>query len=225
MKIKIRRAEERDLLDLLRIDAEIWLEFPATEAMFRSRINVFPEGQLVAENLQDGRVFGSVFTQRIDYAEWKDKNFSWNEITDYGTIKATHQPLGQDLYGVGLAVEKRFQGSGAATKLMLGIARLILRNNIRDAYTGARMPRYSRHIDMTPQAYAFWTRDNHPIDPEIYLYFKAGFSVVRVLPNYIKDLKSLNYGALMVKRNPCGRLSGKFISLLGERALGKILGR
>lgn len=223
--IEVREATERDLPALLKIDKEIWPTFRANEEAFLSRIRTFPHGQLVA--IIDGNIAGSLFTQRINYSEWEDKSFTWNEITDNGTIRKTHRSNGQDLYGVGLAVAKNFQGMGIPDLLMVKIAKLVFKENLRAVYLGARMPGYHLKKTISPWEYIEKKKNNYSVDPEIRLYQSAGFSVVKLLPNYMIDQDSSDYGVLMIHRNPFGKISGlilgKIICSLNEKTLAKFL--
>ncbi len=223
--IKIRQATKNDLPDLLHIDEEIWPDFRASEEMFRSRIEIFPRGQLVAtiENL----VVGSLFTLRINYVEWGKRSFSWNQITDNGTFRTTYRFNGTDLYGVGLAVLKKFQVMGIADRLMIGAGRIVFQKNLRAIYLGSRMPKYYKYSGMDPEEYITLRRNGRSIDPEIRLYESAGFSVVKLLPNYVIDSASSNFGVLMVRRNPFGKVSGlvlgKIVGAFSEESLGRFL--
>jgi len=226
-EIKIRQATENDLPDLLHIDEEIWPNFRASEGVLRSRIGIFPRGQLVAA--VEEKVVGSLFTLRINYAEWEGRNFSWNEITDSGTFRTTNRSDGTDLYGVGLAVLKKFQGKGMgiADRLMIGAGRIVFQKNLRAIYLGARMPGYHKHLGINPEEYIASRRNGRSIDPEIHLYESAGFSIVKLLPNYVIDQPSSNLGVLMVRRNPFGKISGftlgKIVGACSEELLGRFL--
>jgi GNAT superfamily N-acetyltransferase len=199
-KIKVRNAKLPDLPELLAIDKEIWPEFPATEEMFRSRIETFPEGQFVAE--ADRNIVGSVFSQLVKYEDWADKDFTWNEITDYGTIRQTHNQNGDSVYGVGLAVIKRFQGTGASHLLIVNIVQLAIRLNCRYILLGSRIPSYHKHSEIPPALYIKTYKGKRLLDPELSLYKRYGGEPVKPLPNYMFDPESLNYGVLIRWQNP-----------------------
>lgn len=202
-KIRVRQATLADVPQLLRIDKEIWLEFNANAEMFQSRIITFPEGQFVAV-LADGQVVGSVFTQLIDYKDWENKNFTWDEVTDNGTLRRTHNPKGDSVYGVGLAVVKKFQGVGVSERLLIAVAGLTIRENYRRVILGARIPGYCRHSDIPAEDYIVKTRGKigRLLDPELAFYQKYGGKPVKPLPNYIPDSESLGFGVLVNFKNP-----------------------
>lgn len=199
-KLIIRGARQSDVPDLLRIDEEIWPGFRASEEMFRSRINTFPEGQFVA--ILNGEVVGSTFTQRINYVEW-GHNFSWNDITDNGTIKQTHRPGGESLYGVGLAVKKAFQNHNIGQSLIVAGLQLAIRLNLTQILLGSRIPDYYKHKHMTIDEYVHGRGDDGKlIDQELALYQKYGGKVIKTLPDYMPDPESLNFGVLVAWKNP-----------------------
>lgn len=202
IKIKVRQAILADVPQLLRIDEEIWPESRADGQMFRSRITVFPEGQFVA--VSNGQVVGSVFSQLVGYKDWADKDFTWDEVTDKGTLCRTHNPKGDSVYGVGLAVAKKFQGSAASRLLTIAAVRWVVCNNRRQILLGARIPGYHRHPDIPVEDYIVKTRGRKGrlLDPELAFYQKYGGKPVRPLPNYIHDPESLNFGVLVKWPNP-----------------------
>ncbi len=207
-KAKIRSATMADLSALLEIDREIWPDFPATEEMFKSRIETFPEGQFVA--VIDGKMVGSVFSQLINYEDWESRDFTWDEITDFGTIRQTHNPKGDSVYGVGLAVLKKYQGSGISQLLIIEVIRLCIERVLQQILLGTRIPAYHRHSEMSVDKYIFSTDSSgRSLDPELRLYQKYGSEVVKALPKYINDPESLDYGVLIKWLNPIQDLEGE----------------
>lgn len=207
-KIRIRQWKMKDLKELLKIDSEIWNFYPATWEMFESRLKTFPQGQILAE--VDGRIAGWISTMRI-CADKLPKNFSWDEITDYGRIVRTHQPKGETLYGVGLAVKREFHGKGVSGRLIIAGGQLAIRLNLKQILLGARVPFYHKYAaDIPIEEYIFKS-----IDPELHFYRKYGCEVVRVLPGYIFDPQSLNFGVLVRWKNPFYRKP--LLSSLGWR--------
>jgi GNAT superfamily N-acetyltransferase len=201
-EIKTRQAETKDLSQLLEIDREIWPESLATEEMFRSRLETFPEGQIVA--VKNDQAIGSFFTELINFEDWAKKDFSWNEVTDEGSIRRTHNPKGDSMYGVGLAVSKKFQGIGVSQVLIAKAIKLIIQINRRQYLLGSRIPGYYKHTDIPVDVYIETRRGKSQrlMDPELAFYAKYGAEPVKVLPNYISDSASLDYGVLIRWKNP-----------------------
>lgn len=201
-RIKVRNAKMADIPALLAIDEEIWPQFRATPEMFQSRVETFPEGQFVA--MLNGQVVGSVFTQLIDYKDWGDKTFTWNNVTDFGTIRRTHNPKGDSIYGVGLAVTKRFQGSATSKLLVMASVCMTIRMNLCQILLGSRIPAYHRHSEIPVEEYIHATREknNRFLDPELAFYQKYNGEPIKPLPNYMDDPESLNFGVLIRWKNP-----------------------
>lgn len=200
-KIRVRQATLADIPQLLKIDEEIWPEFRASAEMFQLRILTFPAGQFVA--VCDSQIVGSVFTQLINYKDWENRTFTWDEITDHGTIRKTHNPNGDSMYGIGLAVAKRFQGSAASRLLTIAAVRWVIQNNRLQILLGARIPGYYKHPEIPVGSYIKMTRGKNKrlINPELAFYQKYGGEPIKPLPNYMHDPESLDFGVLIRWRN------------------------
>ena len=56
---------------------------------------------------------------------------------------------------------------------------------------------------MEVEDYVFGKRKSgKPLDPELYFYLKNGFKIVEVIPGYMHDPESLDYGVLIRWDNP-----------------------
>lgn len=226
MKTKVRQARIEDVFKIIRLDNIVWPNFPADEKMIRSRIETFPEGQLVAEI--NGTIVGAVFTQRINYQEWINKNFTWEEVTDRGTIRRTHNPKGKVLYGVGMSVLPQFRNKGIAMALMVGVAKMAFKNGLNTLYLGAPLTDYKYHPDLSPEEYL-----ERNEDPEIEFYKKRGFQVLKILPDYMEGDPLQKVNVLMkieVLRfftkipTPLRKIVGVIIAAIPTSFLKKLLG-
>lgn len=204
-KVKIRQAKIEDIPEILIIEKEAWgEEKAASKKMFESRIKTFPEGTLVAEI--NKKIVGVVVTERVNYNLQKD-SYNWYEITDNGFIRRSHKKDGNTIYGIDLSVAPSFQHLGIGTKLLESIAKLCIRYNIRQGMLGGRIPGYHKYADrMSIREYVSATIDTEKgtksLDPEIDFYKKAGLKIVKIIPNYFEDPESLNYGVLLLWKNP-----------------------
>lgn len=203
-KIKIRKASIKDISQILEVEKAAWgKERAANFEMFKSRIEIFPEGTLVA--LLNKKIVGVVSTEIVNY-NLKETNLSWYEITDNGYIKKTHNPNGDTLYGVDLSVHPFYQNKGVGKKLMESVGKLIIRYNLRQGLLGARIPDYHKYAKMiTVEDYIQVNNkkiNNIPPDPELSFYLKLGLKIVKIIPNYFQDPESLNYGILIKWENP-----------------------
>ena len=201
MEIRVRQANLEDINGILIVEEEAWPEgLRASKEQFISRIKIFPEGTLVAEEVDEGNIVGVVVTEILNY-DIENPIPTWKEATDNGLIKKTHNPNGDTLYGVDLSVS-RFANS-ASKNLILGIGKIIIRRNLKQAVLGARIPRYHKYNDrMNVKDYVYGKRGKRPFDPELVFYSKVGLQIFGILPDYIDDPDSCNYGVLLCWKNP-----------------------
>src|SRR5208337_1366143 len=92
----------------------------------------------------------------------------------------------------------------AADKIVLtAILDGIIGEGLKGVYLGARIPAFHKHNHMKVEDYVLGKRQNgKPLDPELYFYIKNGFEIVDIIPEYMEDQKSLNYGVLIQWKNP-----------------------
>ena len=209
--IIIRRAKVEDIEGIITLEEEVWPEgLRATKDQFLSRIETFPEGVMIA--ITDHTIVGVVATEIVDY-NFSNPGLTWKEITDNGFIRGTHNPDGDTLYGVDLSVSPF--GINSAKLLMEQIGKFVIGRNLKRGILGARIPRYFKVAGkMSAEDYINGRRGNRPLDPELVFYTRLGLRIAKVIPNYIEDPESCNYGVLMVWDNP---FYGKPFSALWSR--------
>ncbi|MFB0526117.1 MAG: hypothetical protein ACETVO_01440, partial [bacterium] len=199
--LEIRRAEFRDIKEILRIEKEAWPKgLRATKEMFHSRLKIFPDGFLCA--VVNGEIQGFVVTEILDY-DIQSSSLSWQEATDQGYIKKTHNPKGDTLYGVSLSVSTSTEKK-VAVSLLEATGKLVIKYGLKQGVFGSRLPRYYRYAtQMSVEKYIkAKTRTGRPLDPELGMYQSVGLKPVKIIPSYIKDRESLDYGILVVWENP-----------------------
>lgn len=133
---------------------------------------------------------------------------SWETTSGDGTF-ATHQPDGDCAFGLDLSVPP---GGVVAGNILVesGIFSAVVLGNKKGVFLGSRVPRYRRYRQRSPDAtieeyIGLNGGKNH--DPEIRKYQAGGFRIVKVLPGYMEDPESLNYGVLMFWENPFYRFT------------------
>lgn len=207
-KLKIRKAEIEDIPQILEVEKVAWgEERAATFEVFKSRINTFPEGTMVA--LIDKKIVGVISTEKINY-DLQKNTLSWYEATDNGFIAKTHNPKGDTLYGVDLSVDPSYQNIGIGRKLMESVGKLAIKYNLKQGVLGGRIPNYYKFANKIKiEDYIKLKegeRNDIPPDPELLFYrkeyWKVGLKIVKIIPNYFKDPESLNCGVLLVWENP-----------------------
>ena len=210
-EIKIQQTKIDDIPKILEVEKATWGEKRAASSdMVKSRIEIFPEGTLIA--LVNNNLVGFISTQIVNY-DLEHDSPSWYEITDNGFIAKTHNPHGDTLYGVNLSVHPEWQNRDVGKKLLKSVIEFGISINLKQGLLGARVPHYYKFADKIKiEDYVnickqkvednISLNDNIPPDPELLFYLKCGLQIVKVIPNYFEDPESLNYGVLLMMKNP-----------------------
>ncbi|MFZ5814713.1 MAG: GNAT family N-acetyltransferase [Bacillota bacterium] len=203
MKITVRPYTLADWEALFRIQRECFPPpYPEEQlwsrAQIESHIRLFPEGALCAE--VDGEVVGSC-TSLIIRFDPAHPHHSWSEVTADGYI-TTHDPQGDSLYGVDMAVRPDFRGRGVARAMYQARFDLVRRLGLTRFMAGGRMPGYHRYADrLSPEQYAAEVVAGRIVDPVITPQLKAGLRPICVVQNYLPDEESGN-NALLLEWRP-----------------------
>jgi GNAT superfamily N-acetyltransferase len=202
IKVVCRQATLDDVEAIYKLDQEVWTEFPGTREMFASRIETFPEGNFIAE--VDGRGVGYLCLELIDIDLSSKKQFTWDEISDRGTIRRSHSYNGNYMYGIAMTIAPCFQGQGIGTQLVLCSWSVGVNYNVRGVLIGSRIPHFHKYANkMSIEEYTNAKNEKGEyLDPELRLWSRDGFKPILILPNYINDPDSLHYGILVYRRNP-----------------------
>ncbi len=198
--------DRKDLLaEVLRVESEAWPEeIRATREKFESRLELFPEGFFLA--YVDGKL-GGVSTSEIVNLDSAESLASWEEVTDNGFIKKTHNKDGNALYVVSVGVSKWAQGKGLGSALVEKQKEVVKKMGLEFLVLGARLPGYHdyhfSHPQTTAEEYAKMKNESGEVfDNEIRFYSNKGLEVEKVVPVYMEDdPESENYGVVMVWRN------------------------
>lgn len=194
------------LLDeVIRVEQEAWPpEWRATRDKFKSRLLVFPEGFFVAFG---NKKMAGVSTSEIVNYDPDHLPSTWDEITDNGYIKKTHDPRANALYVVSVGVSKNFQGQGIGRGLMEEQKNLTKKFHLRYLFLGARIPKYHEYHASHPEASAegyveLGNDEGKRLDPELRFYESCGLKTMKVVPDYGPDPESEDYGVVMFWENP-----------------------
>ncbi len=156
----------------------------------------FPEGQLCIINGQGRLVADS--TSMMVSQQTAMMPHRWTDITGQGSL-APHDPRGDVLYGVDLAVDPDFQGMGLARHLYAARHALALRMGCQYFVAGARIPGYHLVADVvSPVVYADLVSREVIYDPTLSMQLRIGFRMVGVFHNYILDPESLDHAVHLV---------------------------
>lgn len=174
--ITVRPASTADIDEVIRVCRDAWKGiWEGNVEMFRDRIETFPQGGIVVAEL-NGRIEGYVSIQVSN----KETTLcpKWNEATDNGHFKNTHDVNGDWIHGAGLAVTPQGSRGGVVAVLIEYLGQYIVSSNKRGARFITRIPGYHmRSSEMTPVEYVAATHRSRPLDPELRVMAKYGFFV------------------------------------------------
>jgi ribosomal protein S18 acetylase RimI-like enzyme len=198
--VKVRNTTKEDIpkiIDLQKVSfpllaktGNIW-----HEEELLSHLNVFPDGQFVAVE-PDGTVAGSASTLVItldpEYAA-----HTWKEITADGMF-TNHNPNGDSLYGADISTHPKYRHEGIGSMLYDARKQLAIRLNLRRMIAGGRLYNYCEHASQLSAAeYASKVIEGKMHDPVLSFELANGFRFIRILPNYLDDMRSLNYASFI----------------------------
>lgn len=187
-------------------------ELVGERSRYESRMEIFPEGFISA--LEGGKTKGFTVSEIVNYDP--DTKKTWDELTDSGTFKRSHNPEGDSLYVSTVAVSNDAQGRGFGGKLVDVQKELVRRLGLKRLFLGARMPGYDDYCkengDISPEEYVKLKKETknglEAVDPEIRFYERQGLHPTKIVPNFEPDEPSRNYGIVMVWENPLTQAPG-----------------
>ena len=208
-----RGFDAQEIIDeFIRINKAVWdditlTEYVWTEEMLRSQFSTCPEHLYCA--FEDGKMVGTASGFICDEGDL-EKYKTWLEKTANGHF-THHKPRGKVGFGTDLSV-MREASPGISSRLMLSLLVCgVLGSGVKALHLGSRIPSYYKYEDMKVKDYVFGKRKSgKPLDPELYFYLKAGFKIVEIIPEYMHDPESLNYGVLIRWDNPFYKLTRIF---------------
>jgi GNAT superfamily N-acetyltransferase len=174
---------------------------PWSHAQLASHIEMFPEGQLVAD--LDGQVVGMAASLIVLWDDYSiDTN--WRDFTDHGMF-TNHDPWrGRTLYGAEVMVHPDHQGKGIGKHLYAARRAIVKRRQLLRVRAGARLSGYHRFADkMAPEEYTRRVIKGELSDDTLSFQIKQGFHVIGVARDYLRhDPESLGNAAVIEWLNP-----------------------
>ena len=200
----IREMQKEDIPKIVELQK---ISFPSMAAegvywkphQLQSHLEVFPQGQFVAE--YKGKIVGSCSSLIIQLnPEYKDH--TWKEACGDSFFK-NHNPKGDSLYGADVSTHPDYRRLGIATKLYHARKELARKLNLRRIIAGGRIANYCDFAKkMNPEEYVKHVRRGEVKEPVLSFQLKNGFKFIKILPNYMKDPRSLNYATFIEWKNP-----------------------
>lgn len=170
---------------------------------YRQHVHYFPEGQLLAlaQNEQGEIVVGSTTTLRTSESFDGEHGYYFDFI-GRGTL-STHDPHGEWLYGIDVGIHPDFRRMGIGRRFYDTRRDLVRRLNLRGELVAGLLPGYPRYRDqMTVEDYARRVAAGELRDPTLSMQLGVGFTLKKLLYNYVIDPRSNNVVTLLVRANP-----------------------
>jgi ribosomal protein S18 acetylase RimI-like enzyme len=203
--VRIRNTKKEDIQKIVELQKE---SFPLLanygniwhEEELHNHLNVFPEGQFVALE-PDGTVVGSASTLVVSLnPEYADH--TWKEITANGMF-TNHNPNGDSLYGADISTHPKYRHEGIGSMLYDERKQLVIKLNLKRMIAGGRLYNYVEHVNqMSAPDYAHNVITGKLHDPVLSFEIANGFRFIKVLSNYLDDVRSLNYASFIEWINP-----------------------
>lgn len=194
--IKVRPLTNDDFDALIELQRRCFKNMDSTSrAEFESQLYQFQEGQ-IGVFLNDELV-GSASSLVLDLDEYS-VNHTWSEIADDGFIR-NHDEEGDTLYGIEVMVDPAHRGMKIGRRLYEARKELCIKLNLKRILVGGRLPNYHRYKDdMRVSEYVNAVMDKKLEDPVLTFQLKNGFTVKRIIKNYLPDdHESAHYATLM----------------------------
>jgi ribosomal protein S18 acetylase RimI-like enzyme len=204
VKASVRNYTKKDFKELIQIQKESFpIPFPSelwwNEEQLSNHVTLFPEGALCIEI--DGQIAGSLTGLLVDF-DPAHPNHTWEEITDNGYIK-NHDKNGNTLYVVDICVRPSFRKLNLGKLLMQSMYEAVIHLNLGRLLGGGRMPGYHKYVnELKPEEYVEKVVDGEIHDPVISFLLHCGRTPLALVPGYLEDEESCNYGLLMEWKNP-----------------------
>ena len=204
-RVIIRQWQEADIPQIVACQKAVYGDVYEGDELYGRRaysyqFSAFPEGQFLAEI--GGKVVGYATAIIVQLDDHDEHGYTYEEITGQGTF-TTHTYSGDTLYGADIAVHPDFRRRGVAKRLYQKRRQLVRKYNLRRVVAYGRLPDY--HLvsgKMTAEAYVEKVVAGDMWDSALKTHLDAGYTVKRVLMDFLDDQKSLNYATWLEMPNP-----------------------
>jgi ribosomal protein S18 acetylase RimI-like enzyme len=198
--IRIRNTKKEDIHKIIELQKE---SFPLLakygniwhEEELQSHLNILSDGQFVAEE-PDGTIVGSARTLIVSlnpgYAD-----HTWKEITANGLF-TNHDPNGDSLFGADISTHPNYRHEGIGSMLYDERKRLVIKLKLRRMISAGRLFNYFNYSNqMSVEDYTKKVIEGKIHDPVLSFEIANGFRFIKVLSNYLDDIRSLNYASFI----------------------------
>ena len=204
-KIVVRQATFNDIDALVELnkaayptlaeDGVVW-----NKRNLESHLRIFPEGQGVVE--ANGKIVASCSSLIVNLGRDPYRDHTWAGITD-GAMFYSHDPTGDTLYGADINVHPDFRKRGMAGRLYGYRKEICEQLNLKRIVLGGRLFNYHEYAKrMSAEEYAWKVEAGEYRDPVLSFQLKQGFTLKKVMANYLPDPLSLNNASFLEWLNP-----------------------
>jgi hypothetical protein len=197
--IAFRSATPADAETLAAIDADSWpVPLAPTVAQWRSRLEVFPQGQLVLDYHGKSAVVAAA--QRITETFLQAGPVTYDRLTDGGTFRRSHDSAGEIYQLVAVGASTLVNGLGLGRKLIdRQIAQARAMPGIRRILGVTRPARYFRHPELPIEEYVeLRNRTGRRFDPVLEFHLGSGAKLVSTHADFRPDDdEARGYGVLI----------------------------
>lgn len=196
--ITVRNTRPEDFPGIIRLSEKVYPKArPWRRDQLSSHLEVFPEGQFVALDMESNGVVGMAASLIVSWEDYEIRH-TWREITAMGTF-TNHDPAGRTLYGAEVMVDPDLQRKGVGSKIYRARRELVRRMGLRRIRAGARLRGYRRYADkMGAEEYVQRVLDGKLKDPTLSFQLKQGFKIIAVLADYLpRDPESRGFAAVI----------------------------
>ncbi|HET8985354.1 MAG TPA: GNAT family N-acetyltransferase [Trueperaceae bacterium] len=159
----------------------------------------FPIGQFVAVTYEDGaeKVIG-MGTTMITSRSPDHEPLPWYDVIGSFGLR-NHDPEGDWLYGVEIAVHPDYQRNGVASALYKARLALIDELHLKGWYAGGMLMGYDDHRDtLTPRQYAELVIAGELTDPTVTMQLHRGLEPRAIIEGYYPEWKAGHAAVLLV---------------------------
>ena len=204
-KLTVRQATFNDVDALVKLNEEAYPDLAEDGVVWNRRnleahLRMFPEGQGVV--CAGKKIVASCSSLIVHLGRDPYRDHTWAGVTDGGMFY-NHDPYGDTLYGADVNVHPNYRGRGCAGLLYKYRREICQQLNLRRIVLGGRLYNYHEYAKrMSADEYARKVEAGEYRDPVLTFQLKQGFTLKKVMTNYLRDPASGNHGTFLEWINP-----------------------